>query len=117
MKTTAFNFRMSDAELAALKKRAEQFHLSVSDYIRFQTLGPAACEKLPNAAALVKVSTELKRIGNNLNQSVKQIHEADKAGTLSTDQFASLHKAFAATLKMKTDIERMLQRALHLPKS
>lgn len=116
LKTENYKLRLSPAQKDALKSRAAEFQISISDYIRFQTLGPAAVDKMPNGPALVSVSAELRRLGNNLNQAVKLANEADKSGTLSAHQFSQIHKALKATLEMKTGLERKISKALHLPK-
>ncbi len=66
------SIRLTAEEKEALKKKAEQANLSMTDYI----LRCSSRKKL-RVVNMSKVIVEMKRVGNNLNQITRKINAGD----------------------------------------
>ena len=64
LKTKNYAFRVSEKDLEMIKQRAHKAKLTVTDYITKCSLN----KNIIVVEGLPEVVTELKRIGNNLNQ-------------------------------------------------
>ena len=70
MKDTTFSIRISTEDLEIIKQKAEQAHLSQSDYVTRCCLG----KQVVVIDGLKDVLKQLRAIGNNLNQLVTLAH-------------------------------------------
>lgn len=82
--------RCTKDEKDRLKKRAENYKMTVSDFMRLRCLGQRSVVLWPLPDELAAIRTELNRIGNNLNQLTKVINETKKARTLTRDDHAKI---------------------------
>ena len=64
MKTKRLNFRISDEEDAIIREKAKAAQMNITDYV----ITAATHKKIINFNGLSEVITQLKRLGNNLNQ-------------------------------------------------
>lgn len=104
--------RLTTSELEYIKQQAKNQNVTASDYIRHLALGPESVKKMPSADKIIQLRTEISRIGNNINQAVKSIHEAKKADILTKNQFNYLNNNIEETIKMKNSLEKKLLKAL-----
>lgn len=64
MKNKRLNFRISDEEDAAIRAKAEAANLSITDYV----IAAATKKEIISYDGLPDLVTQVKRLGNNLNQ-------------------------------------------------
>ena len=64
MKTKRLNFRISDEEDAIIREKAKTAKMSITDYV----ITVATQKEIINFEGLSDVVTQIKRLGNNLNQ-------------------------------------------------
>jgi hypothetical protein len=64
MKTKRLNFRISDEEDAVIRKKAKAAQMTITDYV----ITAATQKEIINFEGLSKAVTQVKRLGNNLNQ-------------------------------------------------
>ena len=94
--------RVTDAESADIDASADRAGLSVSGYLRALAFGkdaeqPRAARRPPvEAAELVRLQYELRKIGGNLNQIA---HHLNKGKEFDGRGFAAIYAEHAATLR------------------
>ena len=64
MKTKRFNFRVSDTMDALIRKKAKSAGMSLTDYIILCAIN----KKVINYDGLKELTTQVKKLGNNVNQ-------------------------------------------------
>ena len=64
MKSKRFNFRVTDAMDALIRKKAADAGMSITDYIILCTID----KKVINYDGLRELTTQVKKLGNNVNQ-------------------------------------------------
>lgn len=106
-------FRVSAKEKEALTRMARVKSISVSDLIR------SAVHRRPVTDMRYKrklfnyldiVSTELNRIGNNINQAVHAMHLANKTGGLYSGDIKRFNELFEAYLAKREELVKRLDR-------
>ena len=100
MKNKFLSIRISDDDLEAIHRKAEQAHLSVTDYVTKCCLK----KQITVIEDLNSVLKEEKAIGNNLNQLTLLSHMG-KIKTVNfeklTEQFVRLNSALSKVLERK----------------
>lgn len=71
IKDKNYAFRVSEKDLDTIKKKSKQAKMTVTDYITQSALG----KEIIIIDGLRQIVTELKRIGNNLNQLTMLSHQ------------------------------------------
>ena len=64
MKTKRFNFRVSDTMDALIREKAKSAGMSITDYIILCAIN----KKIINYDGLKELTTQVKKLGNNVNQ-------------------------------------------------
>ena len=64
MKTKRFNFRVSDTMDALIREKAKSAGMSITDYIILCAIN----KKVINYDGLKELTTQVKKLGNNVNQ-------------------------------------------------
>ena len=64
MKSKRFNFRVSDSMDALIRKKAKDAGMSITDYIILSAID----KKIINYDGLKELTTQVKKLGNNVNQ-------------------------------------------------
>ena len=64
MKTKRFNFRVSDTMDALIREKAKSAGMSITDYIILCAIN----KKVINYDGLKEITTQVKKLGNNVNQ-------------------------------------------------
>lgn len=64
MKTKRFNFRVSDTMNALIREKAKSAGMSITDYIILCAIN----KKVINYDGLKELTTQVKKLGNNVNQ-------------------------------------------------
>ena len=64
MKSKRFNFRVTDAMDALIRKKAADARMSITDYIILCAID----KKVINYDGLRELTTQVKKLGNNVNQ-------------------------------------------------
>ena len=64
MKTKRLNFRISDEADAAIREKASEANMSITDYV----ISAASGKEIINFDGLYDVITQINRLGNNVNQ-------------------------------------------------
>ncbi len=64
MKTKRFNFRVTDTMDAMIRKKAADAGMSITDYIILCAID----KKVINYGGLRELTTQVKKLGNNINQ-------------------------------------------------
>ena len=97
MKTKRFNFRVSDTLDALIRKKAADAGMSITDYIILCAID----KKVINYDGLRELTTQVKKLGNNVNQLLI----LSRQGRISTVNLA-------ATKKKKKKIYELLSAEL-----
>lgn len=66
MKTRRLNFRLAEWQDELIRTKAQEANMSITDYVLRCALG----KKIINYEGIEALETQLKKIGNNLNQMV-----------------------------------------------
>jgi len=99
-KTKRINFRVSDAMDALIRTKAQQAGMSLTDYIIFCAID----KKIVNYDGLKELTTQVKRLGNNINQLLI-LSRQGKIGavnlTAAQEELKSIHELLAAQLQRR----------------
>jgi hypothetical protein len=79
-------FRLSEAEAEKLQRKVEQSAMSQQEYILKAVLE----QSITNTDGIKEIVPELKRVGNNLNQTARALNEID--GALKDSGFYNYRK-------------------------
>lgn len=100
------DFRLTEAEYAEVRRKADRAGYTVGAYVRATVLGSPGprAQRLPptNKNELVRVRAAINKIGSNLNQIARAINSGRVPPTKSID------KAIDAFFEMRADIRRAL---------
>lgn len=91
LRTKQMNIRVTDEEYEKISDRAEYCNLSVSDYVRKQAVDGAIIKM--ETVDIKELSTELNKIGVNINQIAKHVNE--KGGSYDREDMNSLVQEFS----------------------
>lgn len=109
-RSSVVGLRMTPEERAELDRRADRAGLSVAAYLRAAALGdagPRATRKPPIAKQeLVRVLSQLGKIGSNVNQLARAVNSGDDPNGLADD----LKAAVVALSEMQSAIFSALGR-------
>lgn len=100
MKTKRLNFRISDEEDAVIRKKAKAAQMTITDYV----ITAATQKEIINFEGLSKAVTQVKRLGNNLNQMLI----LSRQGRITTvnlsetqDELKRIYKLLASVLRRR----------------
>lgn len=110
MRTKCFKMRLTEAEHAAIHAKAQAAGCTVADFVRAIVLGIDQTRVLPAAREIVGLSSEVRRIGVNLNQIARHLNTTAKAGPLAARDFAGLADALTDALQAVGEARRLIDR-------
>jgi hypothetical protein len=105
-----YRVRFAADEYEEIKRKAGQARISIADFIRRAAIGRQVRTYKPPPPVNRELYQELSAIGVNLNQLVRGINTANKAGALVkinadiTETVASIRDAIAAIEQAQRDI-------------
>lgn len=100
--------RISPVDRYFIKQRAEKANLTVSDYVRFCTIGAQSATMLPNAEVLAEVKAEIQMFNKTVSQAVRLSHAAAKDGTITLNHMKSLCQTFHLCGQAIDQLERTI---------
>lgn len=97
MKSKRFNFRVSDTMDALIRKKAAEAGMSITDYIILCAID----KKVINYDGLRNLTTQVKKLGNNVNQLLilsrqGKIHTVNL--TTTQEELKKIHELLAEQL-------------------
>ena len=95
--TKRINFRLTGLEYEKLKKSANTYGLTVSNYAKKLALKSKLRKPYFSASDTRKIILELTRQGTNLNQLTRKLNQGD---TLTPDMLAEIKKIREAQLQL-----------------
>lgn len=100
MKTKRLNFRISDKADKIIREKAKAANMSITDYV----ISAATDKEIINFDGLSDVVSQMKRLGNNLNQllilaRMGRINVVNL--TQTQDELNSIYKLLAVILKRR----------------
>lgn len=105
--------RVSQKEKDALSRMAKSKNISLSDSVR-QAIHQRPVVNLRHTrklfALLEMLSSEINRIGNNINQAVHALHLANKTGGISSGDVTRFNELFEAYLSKREELVKGLDR-------
>lgn len=93
--------RVSEEELAQIKEKVEQSGTSQQEYILRSVLE----QSITNTDGIKEIVPELKRVGNNLNQTARALNEID--GVLKDSGFYNYRKISEVLAEAKQNQEEL----------
>ena len=104
-KASRLNIRLTAGEREAIRLRASQAGLSVSEYIRASALRDDSRPVIrTDAAALKKIYADLRRAGSNLNQCARELNTHHRPANVERE----LELAFCAIAKASEDVSAFI---------
>lgn len=101
MKSKRLNFRVSDWQDGIIRAKADEADMSLTDYMLFCCLG----KNIIKFDGLDKIETQLKRIGNNINQ-LTILGRQGKVDVINLDQVQNeLEKYYTELLRVLRRME------------
>jgi len=94
-------FRMSEEEAEQLRKKVELSGKSMQEYL----LNCALEKPITNTDGIKEIAPELKRVGNNLNQTARALNEID--GALKDSGFYNYRKIAEVLAEAKQNQEEL----------
>lgn len=94
-------FRMSEAEAEKFQRKVEQSGMSQQEYILKAVLE----QSITNTDGIKEIVPELKRVGNNLNQTARALNEID--GALKDRGFYNYRKISEVLTEAKQNQEEL----------
>lgn len=104
-----FEFRVTAEELTELRRRAQAARRPSADYAREATLGRVPPPAPP--AVNIEVSGHLGRIGNNLNQLTRRMHEGGEDTPAQPELTSGMLDLAEALLDIREQLVRPRGRA------
>lgn len=105
--------RVSQREKDALSRMAKSKNISLSDFVR-QAIHRRPVVNLRHTrklfALLGMLSSEINRIGHNINQAVHALHLANKTGGISSGNVKRFNELFEAYLSKREELVKRLDR-------
>ena len=99
--------RLTDTEFSIIENAAEQAELSISEYMRTQTMQGqvnARFEIVADVAEIKKLIGEFGKIGSNLNQIARYFNQG---GIISTEMKNEIRKSLRDIYEMKYEVMKM----------
>ena len=99
--------RLTDTEFSIIENAAEQAEMSISEYMRTQTMQGqvnARFEIVADVAEIKKLIGEFGKIGSNLNQIARYFNQG---GIISTEMKNEIRKSLRDIYEMKYDLIKM----------
>ena len=99
--------RLTDTEFSIIENAAEQAEMSISEYMRTQTMQGqvnARFEIVADVAEIKKLIGEFGKIGSNLNQIARYFNQG---GILSTEMKNEIRKSLRDIYEMKYEVMKM----------
>lgn len=99
--------RLTDTEFSIIENAAEQAEMSISEYMRTQTMQGqvnARFEIVADVAEIKKLIGEFGKIGSNLNQIARYFNQG---GIISTEMKNEIRKSLRDIYEMKYEVMRM----------
>ena len=99
--------RLTDTEFSIIENAAEQAEMSISEYMRTQTMQGqvnARFEIVADVAEIKKLIGEFGKIGSNLNQIARYFNQG---GILSSEMRNEIRKSLRDIYEMKYEVMRM----------
>lgn len=100
MKTKRLNFRISDETDAVIREKAKAAKMSITDYV----ISAATQKEIINFEGLSEVVTQIKRLGNNVNQLLilaRQDRIRIVNLTQTQDELKRIYELLSATLRRR----------------
>ena len=99
--------RLTDTEFSIIENAAEQSEMSISEYMRTQTMEGqvnARFEIVADVAEIKKLIGEFGKIGSNLNQIARYFNQG---GVLSSEMRNEIRKSLRDIYEMKYEVMKM----------
>ena len=99
--------RLTDTEFSIIENAAEQAEMSISEYMRTQTMEGqvnARFEIVADVAEIKKLIGEFGKIGSNLNQIARYFNPG---GIISTEMKNEIRKSLRDIYEMKYEVMKM----------
>ena len=99
--------RLTDTEFSIIKNAAERAEMSISEYMRTQTMEGqvnARFEIVADVAEIKKLIGEFGKIGSNLNQIARYFNQG---GIISTEMKNEIRKSLGDIYEMKYEVIKM----------
>ena len=99
--------RLTDTEFSIIENVAEQAEMSISEYMRTQTMQGqvnARFEIVADVAEIKKLIGEFGKIGSNLNQIARYFNQG---GIISTEMKNEIRKSLRDIYEMKYEVMKM----------
>lgn len=99
--------RLTDTEFSIIENAAEQAEMSISEYMRTQTMEGqvnARFEIVADVAEIKKLIGEFGKIGSNLNQIARYFNQG---GIISTEMKDEIRKSLRDIYEMKYEVVKM----------
>ena len=99
--------RLTDTEFSIIENAAEQAEMSISEYMRTQTMQGqvnARFEIVADVAEIKKLIGEFGKIGSNLNQIARYFNQG---GIISTEMKNEIRKSLRDIYEMKYEVIKM----------
>ena len=99
--------RLTDTEFSIIENAAEQAEMSISEYMRTQTMQGqvhARFEIVADVAEIKKLIGEFGKIGSNLNQIARYFNQG---GIISTEMKNEIRKSLRDIYEMKYKVMKM----------
>lgn len=99
--------RLTDTEFSIIENAAEQAEMSISEYMRTQTMEGrvnAQFEIVADVAEIKKLIGEFGKIGSNLNQIARYFNQG---GIISTEMKNEIRKSLRDIYEMKYEVVKM----------
>ena len=99
--------RLTDTEFSIIENAAEQAEMSISEYMRTQTMQGqvnARFEIVADVAEIKKLIGEFGKIGSNLNQIARYFNQG---GVISTEMKNEIRKSLRDIYEMKYEVMKM----------
>ena len=99
--------RLTDIEFSIIENAAEQAEMSISEYMRTQTMEgnvTARFEIVADVAEIKKLIGEFGKIGSNLNQIARYFNQG---GIISTEMKNEIRKSLRDIYEMKYEVMKM----------
>ena len=99
--------RLTDTEFSIIENAAEQAEMSISEYMRTQSMQGqvnARFEIVADVAEIKKLIGEFGKIGSNLNQIARYFNQG---GIISTEMKNEIRKSLRDIYEMKYEVMKM----------
>lgn len=101
--------RLTDTEFSIIENAATQAEMSISEYMRTQTMEGkvnARFEIVADVNQIKKLIGEFGKIGSNLNQIARYFNQG---GILSSEMRNEIRKSLRDIYEMKYEVEKMIR--------